>query len=104
MSLGNNVSKNSRFPVVGWSSPRRKACRAWRGNAAKTARASGDISALRPEIIRALNDIDYQGPLSVEWEDARMNREHGAREACEFTKRLDFTPANVQFDAAFSEG
>ena len=56
------------------------------------------------EIIRALNDIDYQGPLSVEWEDARMNREHGAREACEFTKRLDFTPANVQFDAAFSEG
>ena len=56
------------------------------------------------EIIRALNDINYQGPLSVEWEDARMNREHGAREACEFTKRLDFTPANVQFDAAFSEG
>jgi sugar phosphate isomerase/epimerase len=56
------------------------------------------------EIIRALNDVDYQGPLSVEWEDARMNREQGAREACEFTKRLDFTPANVAFDAAFSEG
>jgi len=55
------------------------------------------------EIIRALNDIGYEGPLSVEWEDARMNREHGAREAAEFTRRLDFTPANVQFDAAFSE-
>jgi len=56
------------------------------------------------EIIRALNDIQYTGPLSVEWEDARMDREHGAREACEFVKRLDFTPANVAFDAAFSEG
>ena len=56
------------------------------------------------EIIRALNDIGYAGPLSVEWEDARMDREHGAREACEFVKKLDFTPANVAFDAAFSEG
>jgi sugar phosphate isomerase/epimerase len=56
------------------------------------------------EIIRALNDINYAGPLSVEWEDARMDREHGAREACEFVKKLDFTPANVAFDAAFSEG
>lgn len=56
------------------------------------------------EIIRALNVIQYTGPLSVEWEDARMDREHGAREACEFVKRLDFTPANVAFDAAFSEG
>ncbi|MCG8451190.1 MAG: sugar phosphate isomerase/epimerase [Pirellulales bacterium] len=56
------------------------------------------------EIIRALNDIGYAGPLSVEWEDARMDREHGAREACEFVRRLDFTPANVAFDAAFAEG
>ena len=56
------------------------------------------------EVIRALNDIGYTGPLSVEWEDARMAREHGAREACEFVRRLDFTPANVQFDAAFAEG
>ncbi len=56
------------------------------------------------EMIRALNDVGYAGPLSVEWEDARMDREHGAREACEFTRRLDFTPANVAFDAAFSEG
>ena len=53
------------------------------------------------EIIRALNDIGYQGPLSVEWEDARMDREHGATEACEFVKRLDFAPSAVAFDAAF---
>lgn len=55
------------------------------------------------EIIRALNDIGYDGPLSVEWEDARMDREHGAREACEFVKRLDFEPSNVAFDAAFAD-
>jgi sugar phosphate isomerase/epimerase len=46
------------------------------------------------EVIRALNDIGYTGPLSVEWEDARMDREHGAREACAFVRRLDFTPAS----------
>jgi sugar phosphate isomerase/epimerase len=55
------------------------------------------------EIIRALNDIGYNGPLSVEWEDARMNREAGAREACENVKRWDFEPSNVAFDAAFSD-
>ena len=53
------------------------------------------------EIIRALNDIGYQGPLSVEWEDCGMNRDFGAAEAAEFVKRMDFTPSNVQFDAAF---
>lgn len=56
------------------------------------------------EIIRALNRIGYRGPLSVEWEDSGMDREHGAREACEFVKRVDFAPSAVAFDAAFSEG
>ncbi len=55
------------------------------------------------EIIRALNDIGYAGPLSVEWEDARMDREHGAREACEFVKKLDFAPSGIAFDAAFGD-
>jgi len=54
-------------------------------------------------IIRALNRIDYQGPLSVEWEDSGMNREHGARESCEFCRNLDFEPSDVAFDAAFEE-
>jgi sugar phosphate isomerase/epimerase len=44
------------------------------------------------EIIRALNEIQYDGPLSVEWEDAAMNREAGAKEAAEFVKNIDFTP------------
>jgi sugar phosphate isomerase/epimerase len=53
------------------------------------------------EIIRALNRINYQGPLSVEWEDAGMDREHGATEAAAFVKEVDFTPSAVAFDAAF---
>jgi sugar phosphate isomerase/epimerase len=55
------------------------------------------------EIIRALNAIGYDGPLSVEWEDIGMDREAGAKEACEFVKRLDFAPSKVAFDAAFSK-
>lgn len=55
------------------------------------------------EIIRALNDIGYDGPLSIEWEDSGMEREFGAREACEFTKKLDFAPSGRAFDAAFEE-
>ncbi|GAB6164562.1 sugar phosphate isomerase/epimerase [Thermostilla marina] len=55
------------------------------------------------EIIRALNDIGYEGPLSVEWEDSGMDRMHGAKEACEFVRKVDFAPSNVAFDAAFDK-
>ncbi len=61
----------------------------------------GDINF--EEIIVALNDIGYQGPLSIEWEDSRMDREHGAEEACGVIKKADFKPSNVAFDAAFDE-
>ena len=54
-------------------------------------------------LIRALNDIGYEGPLSVEWEDAGMDREHGAREAAEFCRKIDFRPSNRAFDAAFNQ-
>ncbi|MCX7776938.1 MAG: sugar phosphate isomerase/epimerase [Armatimonadetes bacterium] len=53
------------------------------------------------EIIRALNNIGYNGPLSVEWEDSGMDREHGAKEACEFVRRLQFKPSEIRFEAAF---
>jgi sugar phosphate isomerase/epimerase len=43
-------------------------------------------------VIRALNDIGYEGPLSVEFKDAGMEREYGAEDACKFVKRLDFEP------------
>lgn len=55
------------------------------------------------EIIRALNVIGYTGPLSIEWEDSAMDREHGARESCEFTKKIDFEMSGHAFDAFFSK-
>ncbi len=55
-------------------------------------------------VFRALNDIGYDGPLSIEWEDSGMHREQGAREAVELVRRLDLTPSDVAFDAAFQRG
>jgi sugar phosphate isomerase/epimerase len=54
-------------------------------------------------IIRALNDIGYQGPLSIEWEDSGMDREAGAKESCAFTKRVDFAPSGLAFDEAMQK-
>ena len=50
-------------------------------------------------LIRALNEIGYAGPLSIEWEDAGMDREWGARDALAFARRADFPPSDVSFDA-----
>jgi sugar phosphate isomerase/epimerase len=55
------------------------------------------------EVLRALNGAGYEGPLSVEWEDIGMDREHGAAEAAAFVRRLDFAPSSVAFDAAFEK-
>jgi sugar phosphate isomerase/epimerase len=54
-------------------------------------------------IIVALNDIRYAGPLSVEWEDSRMDRVHGATESAAFSRRLDFKPSARAFDASFEK-
>jgi len=53
------------------------------------------------DIIVALNDVGYKGPLSVEWEDSRMDRKHGAREACQFVRKVDFERSAIAFDAQF---
>ncbi|HPX43258.1 MAG TPA: sugar phosphate isomerase/epimerase [Bacteroidales bacterium] len=55
------------------------------------------------EIIRALNRIKYNGPLSIEWEDSGMDREYGAAEACEFVKSIDFPASDIAFDSAFDK-
>jgi sugar phosphate isomerase/epimerase len=54
-------------------------------------------------LIVALNDVGYAGPLSVEWEDSRMDRVHGATESAAFCRRLDFEPAKGAFDAVFDK-
>jgi sugar phosphate isomerase/epimerase len=52
-------------------------------------------------LFRALNRIGYDGPLSIEWEDAGMDREWGAQDALAFVRRSDFTPSTLAFDAAY---
>ena len=42
------------------------------------------------------------GPISIEWEDAGMDRLLGAPEAIEFVRRLAFDAPDAAFDAAFS--
>lgn len=60
----------------------------------------GDVNF--EEIIRVLNAYDYQGPLSVEWEDSGMERVFGATEAAAFVRKIDFKASDVKFDDAIS--
>ncbi|MBQ7149309.1 MAG: sugar phosphate isomerase/epimerase [Pseudobutyrivibrio sp.] len=60
----------------------------------------GDVNF--EEIIRVLNAANYQGPLSVEWEDSGMERVAGGTEAAAFVRKVDFEPSNVAFDAAIA--
>lgn len=54
---------------------------------------------------RMLNAINYQGPISVEWEDAGMDRLIGGPESLEFIRRMcAIEPPAASFDAAFSSG
>ncbi len=50
-----------------------------------------------------LNAISYDGPISVEWEDAGMDRLMGGPEALEYIRRMcAIEPSAASFDAAFS--
>lgn len=51
---------------------------------------------------RALRSIGYEGPISIEWEDAGMDRLHGAPEALDVLRRFDYPASETSFDAAFS--
>jgi sugar phosphate isomerase/epimerase len=54
------------------------------------------------DCFRALNTIGYSGPVSIEWEDAGMDRLTGAAEAAQFIRRLSsISPPTASFDAAF---
>jgi sugar phosphate isomerase/epimerase len=55
-------------------------------------------------VLRKLNEIGYDGPISVEWEDSGMDRELGAPEALAYLRRLNFEPPVASFDAAFAQG
>ena len=52
---------------------------------------------------RMLNSIGYDGPISVEWEDAGMDRLTGAPDALAFVRSMTrIEPPEASFDSAFS--
>ncbi|MET8469001.1 sugar phosphate isomerase/epimerase [Streptomyces sp. NPDC006422] len=53
------------------------------------------------DAFRALAAIGYTGPISVEWEDAGMDRMHGAAEAVRRVRSLLWPLPTASFDAAF---
>jgi sugar phosphate isomerase/epimerase len=75
-----------------WEDPRR----AW--SFVSTGRGDVDWEAS----FRALDTIGYAGPISIEWEDAGMDRKHGAAEAVGFVRQLMWDNPEHSFDAAFS--
>ena len=54
------------------------------------------------DAFRALASIGYSGPISIEWEDAGMDRLHGAAEAVGRIRELLWKRPETSFDAAFS--
>jgi sugar phosphate isomerase/epimerase len=89
---------NGRSGLLGshlsWGDPRRR----W--DFVSTGR--GDIHW--EDAFRALEQIGYTGPISVEWEDAGMDRRHGAKEALAFVRSLLWQLPDARFDAAFDQG
>jgi sugar phosphate isomerase/epimerase len=85
---GRNGRLGSHLP---WGDPRR----GWDFVSA----GRGDIEW--ESVFRMLNSIGYHGPISVEWEDAGMDRLAGAAEAVAYLRRFDFEPATTAFDTAF---
>nr|WP_298990729.1 sugar phosphate isomerase/epimerase [uncultured Pseudokineococcus sp.] len=87
---------NGRAGVLGshlpWGDPRRS----W--DFVSTGR--GDVPW--EDSFRALRAIGYAGPISVEWEDAGMDRLKGAAEAVGFVRSLLWDRPTASFDAAFS--
>ena len=53
--------------------------------------------------VRMLGRIGYTGPISIEWEDAGMDRLHGAPEALAYIRSQLFELPAASFDAAFRE-
>ncbi|MCH1883068.1 sugar phosphate isomerase/epimerase [Agrococcus sp. ARC_14] len=89
MGDGRNGILSSHLP---WGHPRR----GWDFVSA----GRGDVAW--GDAFRTLTAIGYSGPISIEWEDAGMDRLQGAPEALEALRRHEFEPSTARFDAAFS--
>jgi sugar phosphate isomerase/epimerase len=53
------------------------------------------------DAFRALKGIGYKGPISIEWEDAGMERRTGAKDALERARSLLWQLPSASFDSVF---
>ena len=56
------------------------------------------IRSIYPEYLEELAELSHAGTGVFP-----IHGEHGAREACDFVKQVDFKPSEVAFDAAFDK-
>jgi sugar phosphate isomerase/epimerase len=89
MGNGRNGRMSSHLP---WGDPRR----GWDF----VSTGHGDVAW--EDCFRVLNAIGYDGPISIEWEDAGMERKVGAAEAVDYVRGLAFDKPDAAFDSAFS--
>ena len=54
------------------------------------------------DAFRALRSIGYSGPFSAEWDDAGIDRLHGAKEAAGFVRSLLWKLPEQAFDSVFN--
>lgn len=88
------INLNGKNGILGSHLPFGDVRRAW--NFVSPGHGDVDFEA----IIRVLNQINYDGPLSVEWEDSGMDRVYGATEAYRFLKKYNFPSSEIAFDDA----
>ncbi|HHT24456.1 MAG TPA: sugar phosphate isomerase/epimerase [Clostridiaceae bacterium] len=90
------VNKNDKAGILGshleFGDPRRK----W--NFVSVGHGDVDFDG----IVRELNYFQYEGPLSVEWEDSGMDRIYGATESYEYINKLNYKPSSIAFDSALT--
>ena len=89
--------KNGRYGVLGSHLPWGDARRGWDFVSV----GHGDVPW--EDAFRALRSVGYDGPISVEWEDAGMDRLHGAADALRYVKSLLWKLPKHNFDAVFSK-
>jgi sugar phosphate isomerase/epimerase len=87
------IRPNGRRGILGSHLPFGDCRRAW--NFRSVGRGDVDFE----ELLRALDDIAYSGPLSVEWEDNGMDRCEGAAESLAFLRGLQRSAPERPFDA-----
>lgn len=88
------INKNEKAGILGSHLPFGDTRRKW--NFVSVGHGNVDFDG----IIRELNLIGYQGPLSIEWEDTGMDRLAGMKESYQYVKKINFSPSETSFDSA----